>query len=73
MYLAIPWLTGSCSVPHYEILSKPVGSSKTAAIANYVRSFLIQDIYARLRIMFPETVNWIASPDRYALMLNLGF
>ncbi|VDB98094.1 unnamed protein product [Peniophora sp. CBMAI 1063] len=51
-------------VPHYEILSRPLGHSKVAAVGNYIRAFLIEDVYARLRIMFPETMNWIASPDR---------
>ena len=63
----------SVSVPHYEILSRPNGRGKVALVINYIRTFLIEDVYARARIMFPETVNWIASPDRYALMLNLEF
>lgn len=53
------------SVPYYAILNKPVGQSKLALVVNYVRAFLIEDVYARARIMFPETINWIASPDRY--------
>ncbi|KZV71451.1 potassium transporter [Peniophora sp. CONT] len=51
-------------VPYYAILNKPVGQSKLALVVNYVRAFLIEDVYARARMMFPETINWIASPDR---------
>ncbi|KAI0032636.1 potassium transporter [Vararia minispora EC-137] len=51
-------------VPYYEILAKEGGAGKIRAVVNYIRKLLIEDIYRRLRIMFPDTVNWIASPDR---------
>lgn len=51
------------SIPHYEVLSRPVEAGRLSVVVNYVRKMLIEDVYARLCVMFPETVNWLGSPD----------
>ncbi|EIM80921.1 potassium transporter [Stereum hirsutum FP-91666 SS1] len=51
-------------VPHYEIISKQtMGVGLLSPAVNCVRRFLIQDIYGRLCVMFPEATNWIATSD----------
>jgi hypothetical protein len=36
-------------VPYYAILAQPGRAGRAWAVANYVRAFLVEDIYARLR------------------------
>ncbi|KAJ3545437.1 hypothetical protein NM688_g5626 [Phlebia brevispora] len=51
----------NCSVPHYIVKSKKISGGKIAAVRNWFRSLLIEEIYYRLMVMFPETVNWFGS------------
>ncbi|KAF8918970.1 potassium transporter [Mucidula mucida] len=50
-------------VPHYHVVSKKVEAGKLSVVVNYVRKYLIEDIYRRLATMFPETANWLTSAD----------
>ncbi|KAI0264210.1 potassium transporter [Gloeopeniophorella convolvens] len=50
-------------VPHYEVRSKQVELGRLSPIANYLRRVLIEDVYRRLSIMFPEVVSWLAPAD----------
>jgi len=50
-------------VPHYHVVSKRWGSGPWAIVRNWVRGFLIEDVYRRLDTMFPETENWTTSDD----------
>ncbi|KAI0061789.1 potassium transporter [Artomyces pyxidatus] len=55
--------TSTHVVPHYDISSKGVNAGKLSPVVNWIRAFLLEDIYRRLTVMFPETVNWLASAD----------
>ncbi|KAF5389290.1 hypothetical protein D9757_003396 [Collybiopsis confluens] len=50
-------------VPHYHVVSKKVNVGHLSFAVNYVRKYLIQEIYRRLATMFPETANWLTSAD----------
>ncbi|KAF8521952.1 potassium transporter-domain-containing protein [Hysterangium stoloniferum] len=57
----------SSSVPHYNVVSKHVRFSQNFKLVNYavnlVRRGLIELIYRRLSIIFPETANWLTPAD----------
>ncbi|KAJ7689182.1 potassium transporter [Mycena rosella] len=44
--------------PHYHVVSKHVDAGKFSFAVNWIRKYLIEDIYRRLATMFPETGNW---------------
>ncbi|KAJ7451614.1 potassium transporter [Mycena latifolia] len=44
--------------PHYHVVSKHVDAGRISFAVNWVRKYLIEDIYRRLATMFPETGNW---------------
>ncbi|KAF9029604.1 potassium transporter [Hymenopellis radicata] len=46
-------------VPHYHVSSRQM----QGGFINYLRRYLIEEIYRRLATMFPETENWITSAD----------
>ncbi|KIK69708.1 hypothetical protein GYMLUDRAFT_34109 [Collybiopsis luxurians FD-317 M1] len=50
-------------VPHYHVMSKKVDAGYLSFAINYVRKYLIEEIYRRLATMFPETANWLTSAD----------
>ncbi|ESK88352.1 hypothetical protein Moror_14785 [Moniliophthora roreri MCA 2997] len=52
-------------VPHYYLKSKDVwGPSRGGFVLNWIRRYLIEDVYRRLTVMFPETINWRTAPDQ---------
>ncbi|KII86101.1 hypothetical protein PLICRDRAFT_44566 [Plicaturopsis crispa FD-325 SS-3] len=55
--------TATHLVPHYHVVSKPVHFGRASAVVNYIRTFLVEELYHRLAIMFPETANWLTSAD----------
>lgn len=50
-------------VPHYAPKSKGLAMGRLTPIANYLRRVLIEDIYGRFSIMFPEGEAWLAPAD----------
>ncbi|SJL07638.1 uncharacterized protein ARMOST_10988 [Armillaria ostoyae] len=50
-------------VPHYYVVSRHVNVRKFSVIVNFLRRYLIEEIYRRLATMFPETANWLTSAD----------
>ncbi|KAF8267918.1 potassium transporter [Lactarius quietus] len=50
-------------VPHYAPRSKSLVMGRLTPIANYLRRVLIEDVYGRLSIMFPEGEAWLAPAD----------
>ncbi|KAJ3818862.1 potassium transporter [Lentinula raphanica] len=50
-------------VPHYHVVSKKVDAGYLTFAVNYIRKYLIEEIYRRLTTMFPETANWMTSAD----------
>ncbi|KAJ4491170.1 potassium transporter [Lentinula edodes] len=50
-------------VPHYHVVSKKIDAGYLTFMANWVRQYLIEEIYRRLTTMFPETVNWMTSAE----------
>jgi len=50
-------------IPHYAPKSKSFFLGRFTRIANYLRSILIEDIYGRLSIMFPEGEAHLAPAD----------
>jgi KUP system potassium uptake protein len=50
-------------IPHYAPKSKSFVMGRLTPIANYLRRVLIEDIYGRLSIMFPEGEAWLAPAD----------
>ncbi|KAG7096615.1 hypothetical protein E1B28_004032 [Marasmius oreades] len=52
-------------VPQYNLRSKEIfAPSRGGFVLNWTRKFLIEDLYQRLAIMFPETINWRTTPDQ---------
>jgi len=51
--------------PHYHVVSRKVnaGPRPVSVTVNWVRKYLIESIYRRLAIMFPETGNWLTPAD----------
>ncbi len=52
-------------VPHYHVVSKKVEAGKLSVVVNYVRKYLIEDIYRRLG----EHCTLTLSPDAYVALL----
>ncbi|KAH9055356.1 potassium transporter [Lactarius vividus] len=50
-------------IPHYAPKSKGLVLGRLTPIASYLRRVLIEDIYGRLSIMFPEGEAWLAPAD----------
>ncbi|KAI0291239.1 potassium transporter [Multifurca ochricompacta] len=50
-------------VPHYAVRSKGVKMRRITPIVNYIRRILIEEIYSRLSIMFPDSQGWVARAD----------
>ncbi|KAJ4482322.1 potassium transporter [Lentinula aciculospora] len=50
-------------VPHYHVVSKKINAGYLTFIANWIRKYLIEEIFRRLATMFPETANWMTSAD----------
>ncbi|KAJ8082836.1 hypothetical protein PM082_008693 [Marasmius tenuissimus] len=52
-------------VPQYNLKSKDVyGPSRGGFVLNWIRRYLIEDVYQRLAVMFPDTINWRTAPDQ---------
>ncbi|KAJ8086092.1 hypothetical protein PM082_004911 [Marasmius tenuissimus] len=52
-------------VPRYNLKSKAVfAPSRGGFILNEIRRFFIEDLYQRLSVMFPDTINWRTTPDQ---------
>ena len=51
------------SVPHYHVVSKRVEAGFMSPVVNFLRRWLIEDVYRRLATMFPQTANWLTSAD----------
>jgi len=50
-------------VPHYHVVSKRVEGGFLSPVVNYVRKWLIEEIYRRLATVFPQTANWLTPAD----------
>ncbi|PFH49945.1 hypothetical protein AMATHDRAFT_62055 [Amanita thiersii Skay4041] len=52
-------------VPHYHVVSKKVDVrfGFLSATVNFLRKWLIEDVYRRLATMFPQTANWLTPAD----------
>ncbi|RDB17948.1 High affinity potassium transporter [Hypsizygus marmoreus] len=55
--------TATHIAPHYHVVSKKVDAGLLSTLVNWIRKYLIEDIYRRLATMFPETGNWLTSAD----------
>ncbi|KAF9077481.1 potassium transporter [Rhodocollybia butyracea] len=62
-YIKAVSATATHVVPHYHVISKKVNAGYFSFMVNWVRKYLIEDIYNRLATMFPETANWLTSAD----------
>ncbi|KAF9269675.1 potassium transporter [Marasmius fiardii PR-910] len=52
-------------VPQYNLKSRDVfGPSRGGFLLNWIRRYLIEDVYQRLSVMFPDTINWRTAPDQ---------
>ncbi|KAF7364932.1 hypothetical protein MVEN_00363800 [Mycena venus] len=56
--------------PHYHVVSKDVDAGRFSPIINWVRKYLIEDIYRRLATMFPETGNWLSAEEIIRVGIN---
>lgn len=56
--------------PHYHVVSKRVDAGRLSAPVNWVRTYLIEDIYRRLATMFPETGNWLFAEEIIRVGIN---
>jgi len=50
-------------IPHYAVRSQGLMMGRITPIMNYIRRVLIEDIYGRLIIMFPQSEAWVARAD----------
>ncbi|KAH9996962.1 potassium transporter [Russula compacta] len=50
-------------VPHYAVRSKGLEMGRITPIMNYLRRVLVEEIYGRLSIMFPDSEGWVAPAD----------
>ncbi|KAK2467234.1 hypothetical protein APHAL10511_000783 [Amanita phalloides] len=50
-------------VPHYHIVSQKPYYGRIAVVTNYIRKWLLEDLYRRVATMFPETANWLTAAD----------
>jgi len=50
-------------IPHYAPKSKGLAMGRLTPVVSYIRRVLIEDIYGRLSIMFPEGEAWLAPAD----------
>ncbi|PAV24186.1 potassium transporter [Pyrrhoderma noxium] len=55
--------TSTHIVPHYHVTSKRSYSGKLGKTLTWLRMMLIEEVYRRIAIMFPETENWLGSAD----------
>ncbi|KAG6833454.1 hypothetical protein H0H87_006821 [Tephrocybe sp. NHM501043] len=55
--------TATHIVPRYHVVSKKVNAGVASVVVNWLRKYLIEDVYRRLATMFPETDNWLTSAD----------
>ncbi|KAI4518197.1 potassium transporter [Schizophyllum commune Loenen D] len=55
--------TSTHIIPHYHVMSKPILSGRLASAVNWVRTVLIEEIYRRMKTMFPETAAWLTPAD----------
>ncbi|KAG5646513.1 hypothetical protein DXG03_003280 [Asterophora parasitica] len=57
--------TATHIAPHYHVVSRKVHVRfrHVSAAVNWMRTFLIEDIYRRLATMFPETGKWLTNAD----------
>lgn len=62
---AVAQVAATHIAPHYYVVSKKVnaGPRVVSVAVNWIRKYLIESIYRRLAIMFPETGNWLTSAD----------
>ncbi|KAG7095371.1 hypothetical protein E1B28_006129 [Marasmius oreades] len=52
-------------VPQYNLKSRDVfAPSRGGFVLNWIRRYLIEDVYQRLSVMFPDTINWRTAPDQ---------
>ncbi|KAJ6621773.1 potassium transporter [Mycena sp. CBHHK59/15] len=56
--------------PHYHVVSKTVDAGRFSFAVNWVRRYLIEDIYRRLATMFPETGNWLFAEEIIRVGIN---
>ncbi|KAG6916310.1 hypothetical protein DXG01_007358 [Tephrocybe rancida] len=55
--------TATHIVPRYHVMSKRVNAGVVSVVVNWMRRYLIEDVYRRLATIFPETGNWLTSAD----------
>ncbi|KAJ7134907.1 potassium transporter [Mycena epipterygia] len=56
--------------PHFHVISKHVDAGKFSLVVNWLRRYLIEDIYRRLATMFPETGNWLFAEEIIRVGIN---
>ncbi|KAJ7288009.1 potassium transporter [Mycena rebaudengoi] len=56
--------------PHYHVVSKRVDAGVLSFAVNGVRRYLIEAIYRRLAVMFPETANWLFAEEVIRVGVN---
>lgn len=53
------------SIPHYHVISTPLGyKGFFGRLVDSARRILIEGLYRRIEVMFPETGNWVGSADQ---------
>ncbi|KAF8476540.1 potassium transporter [Russula ochroleuca] len=50
-------------VPHYEVRSRGLNMGRITPVMNYIRRALIEEVYGRLSVMFPDAEGWGARAD----------
>ncbi|KAF8627441.1 hypothetical protein AX17_006255 [Amanita inopinata Kibby_2008] len=61
----IRFLVGNAThiIPHHYLVGKKVQVRYLSPVVNFVRKWLIEDVYRRLFTMFPQTANWMTPAD----------
>ncbi|KAJ7131679.1 potassium transporter [Mycena crocata] len=56
--------------PHYHVVSKQIDAGRFSKAVNWIRKYLLEDIYRRLATMFPETGNWLFAEEIIRVGIN---
>ncbi|CAK5270446.1 unnamed protein product [Mycena citricolor] len=56
--------------PHYHVVSRHVDAGVLSFPINWLRKYLIEDIYRRLAVMFPESGNWRSAEEIIRVGIN---
>ncbi|KAL1745592.1 potassium transporter [Schizophyllum fasciatum] len=55
--------TSTHIIPHYHVISRRIITGRLSIAVNWCRAVLVEEIYRRMKTMFPETAAWLTPAD----------